>query len=745
MTNLVVPLAGRVSVTPGAADAADAAAAAQDPAVPTATGALSCVVDADPRFHLEVMRWFATTTGIAGVAPGELVVHLVDGAQGSVDVADHLRGRGVTVVEVPPFDGRSPHCNKISGALQLGRMVDAGRCVLTDSDVVVFEDPRTIAVPPDQVAMKPVDMANPPLEVLRSVFSAAGVAEPATIPLAWQAGEQTFAGNGNGGLYIVPAPILPDVAQAWARWARWLLDRLSLLQQWTIHVDQVSMALALAAEGIGVFTLEPRWNMPVHVDEMTPGDAPAPAVVHYHGRLDHIGQIRTTGAPAVDERINQANRSMAGAWQDGFPNATFWNWRYQVNPELGSGVGSRGQALEDKRALLGSVLHMVRPSSVLDVGCGDGEATRGLPLPGYVGLDLSSRSLERASSGRPDGRYLLGGLDEHEVSADLAICLDVLIHQPDPARYRQQVARLLASGRQALLVSGYEQPFTATSPMVFFHEPLSTTIARADPTAEIYPVRYDQEITTLLVVRPPVSPHPRDFGAPTLRAVVGRHSNPLRLCDLRFSARRSVRFYPDHAPRLWEYPAVADLIESWARPGATVIDVGAGVTPLAPYLAERGFVVDTLDPSPIRRTWPPQPDWNEWDFVDYAGAGLVRASWNCPVGGIPPGERYDVAYSVSVVEHLPAGDRRQLLGELVARMNPGGLLVLTVDLVRDRDDLWNRNRGEPVEDPALHGSFATLLDEVGQAGMTVLGSDAVRGWGDVPVDIGLVVATRVDA
>ena len=100
-------------------------------------------------------------------------------------------------------------------------------------------------------------------------------------------------------------------------------------------------------------------------------------------------------------------------------------------------------------------------------------------------------------------------------------------------------------------------------------------------------------------------------------------------------ARRTTGFYPDHAPRLWEYPVVAQLIAEHLPPGSRLVDIGAGVTPLAPFLTSRGYVVDTVDPSPIIRSWPPQPDWNEWDFLDYGEAGLANRSWNCTLDELP--------------------------------------------------------------------------------------------------------------
>ena len=46
---------------------------------PQPAGRFSCVVDSDPRFHLDALRWYAALTRVAGVASGDLVVHAVDG------------------------------------------------------------------------------------------------------------------------------------------------------------------------------------------------------------------------------------------------------------------------------------------------------------------------------------------------------------------------------------------------------------------------------------------------------------------------------------------------------------------------------------------------------------------------------------------------------------------------------------------------------------------------------------------
>ena len=272
------------------------------------TGTIACVVDAPGRFHDEALRWFASLTRIAGVAPADLVVHAV-GPPADPAVLAHLAGQGVSVRPVAPFDTRSPHCNKIAGALSLVEHRVRGPVVLTDVDVAVLEDPRRVPVAAGSLAARPVDEPNPPNEVLAAVFAAAGVRLPGTVPLEWAPGASTVAGNANGGLYLLAADDLAGVARAWAHWAAWLLDRRDLLARWGLFVDQVAMALALAAEGIDAVALAMRWNLPTQIP--VPPATPAPAVIHYHRKVDQAGAVRRTGAPEVDRCIARVNEVTA--------------------------------------------------------------------------------------------------------------------------------------------------------------------------------------------------------------------------------------------------------------------------------------------------------------------------------------------------------------------------------------------------------------------------------------------------
>jgi 2-polyprenyl-3-methyl-5-hydroxy-6-metoxy-1,4-benzoquinol methylase len=581
--------------------------------------------------------------------------------------------------------------------------------------VTVLDDPRCLDLPPRSVGGKVVDAPVPPLEVVLDVFTAAGLPAPPLVQLPWGPDQWTVSGNCNGGLYLVPDPLLPEVARAWDHWARWLLDRVELLGEWTVHVDQVAMALALAAEGVTPFPLDVRWNTPIHDPTRIPADPPEPAVIHYHQEVDARGLIRTTGRTSIDRRIDIVNRAIQEVWTRATPTATFLEWLARSDAEELEG--------EDRRRILGALVHALEPATVLEVG-GASEVGRSLSRSGgYTAIDEPP---------------IAGHASERRPEADLVLCFDPLVRPLDGEEHRDLVRRLWQSTRRALVVRGVEGPDDVAGRSTDAHEPLSAVVRQVAPDAEIYPVKAHGPMATFVVLRPLDDKHPRDVTPATLDPLVARHPDPLSLITLRLHALRTTRFYPDHAPRVWEYPVVAKIITEQLSPGSRVIDVGAGVTPLAPFLNSRGYVVDTVDPSPNVRTWPPQPDWNEWDYLDYGTAGLAHRSWHCTLHEVPSRPLFDGVYSVSVIEHLPGSVRRALLADISARTRLGGLVVLTIDLVRGTEDLWNLNLGVVVEELVQHGTLQDVVGECSALGLELFRHEVVRDWGDSRVDIGLL-------
>jgi len=281
----------------------------------TTTGVISCVVDQDPRFHVEALRWYAALNRIVGVDSADLVVHVV-GAGESAQL-DYLRARGVSVKSIEGFDERHPHCNKISGALALSASAVEGLAVLTDTDFVFLEDPRPLPVSPQGIASRIVVWPTPTVEVLTALFDEADLQLPPLVPLDWPEGAYSVAGNGNGGVYLVPGMVLPRVTNAWAEWARWLLERIYLFGQVRrLGLDQVAMAMALTSEGLGWSQLDNRWNFATDSFWRNDPELSPPAGLHYHRAVEPSGGLTLTGVPMVDSRIEDVNAAFRMVWQE---------------------------------------------------------------------------------------------------------------------------------------------------------------------------------------------------------------------------------------------------------------------------------------------------------------------------------------------------------------------------------------------------------------------------------------------
>jgi 2-polyprenyl-3-methyl-5-hydroxy-6-metoxy-1,4-benzoquinol methylase len=168
-----------------------------------------------------------------------------------------------------------------------------------------------------------------------------------------------------------------------------------------------------------------------------------------------------------------------------FSNQAFWNQRYVENPELGSGVGSRGNNALYKRAIVKEFLRGFSPTSVLDIGCGDHEVLKDLALPGYIGVDVSPVVIQLNTAKFPDRRFALLDFTHLEevggLLSDATLCMEVIIHQHRRSDYDALVQNLLASTRVRGLVSGYlrDPRPNLRSAIIAWHEPITVSLENA--------------------------------------------------------------------------------------------------------------------------------------------------------------------------------------------------------------------------------------------------------------------------
>jgi len=637
------------------------------------------------------------------------------------DFADWLRSRRINLVRIKPYDARSPHCNKLQQLKTfLHRKFD--RVVLMDCDTAwVGHAPLPCGGP---AAGKIVDLARPSEPILRAIFRAAGFGEPDWMPVSVPTGpgaQRSDRNNLNGGFYLLAGSFLPQLDEAWRRWADWGLDHRELFGGFNVNVDQVSFALAMRELGHSVDFLPIEWNYPVQPAGLLPtAQMPdvAPQILHYHRQLGPHFEIASIGVPKPDQAIHFLNQRIKGFLDRHFVNSVFWNHRYRVDPALGSGVGSRGDFLIAKRKWLGCALGAFLDKTVVDVGCGDLEVMQALPVKNYVGLDVSKEAIALAGAKRPDWRFVHLTDESAFPEGDVVICLDVLIHQKLASEFDALIQRLAKAARQRLIVSGYNEP-RPTSGMCSFHRPLMAALKATGLFSEISVIGNYRDVSLIVADKPRTGAavQRNDMSAADFNEASLLTKRPDLLRHLVDLSRETFNFYTCHYPRTIEYPWVAEKLET-LRPGQRVLDLGAGLNPLPIFLARRGVRVDTVDLHPMVRVPPSDPSWTEWGFYDYAPVHPNLRSHNLNAFAFKPDAPLDVVYSVSVIEHMPRATREAVLTRCRDWLGKKGRLVLTIDLIPGTESLWNYSEGVEVEPVGVHGSVTDMIHFLGGLGFT---------------------------
>jgi 2-polyprenyl-3-methyl-5-hydroxy-6-metoxy-1,4-benzoquinol methylase len=687
------------------------------PQAMAASVAFSCVLDQDPFLAAQCFIWLNCLLDIQSVPPEHVFIHHT--GLGNADFAAWLASRRINLVQIKPYDPRSPHCNKLR---QLRTFVREkfDRVVLMDCDTAWVGD---APLPPcASVAANIVHFANPPESILAAIFQESALGDPDWVPVFFPQGsgrKRTDRNNCNGGLYMLAGSVIPQLEAAWSKWADWCLERLHLFGKFAIHVDQVSFALALRELGISTDLLPIEWNFSVHVPAAKLPNV-TPQIVHFHRKLGSDLKLQRVGVAQPDQALDLLNQRIEGFLARHFVNSMFWDIRYQVDPDLGSGVGSRGELLSAKRKWLGYALAAFEDKTVVDVGCGDLEVARSLPLKKYLGLDVSQRALALARAKRPDWRFAHITADQSSLGkGDVVICLDVLIHQKRASEFDALVDRLVSAAGQRLIVSGYNQPPQTTSAIVAFHRPIVTALKDTGVFHEISVIGNYRDCNLVVADKRRVGPalHPNDMPAADFNEaslLTGRPDLLRHLADL---SRETFGFYTKQFSRAIEYPWIAEKLEA-LPPKRRVLDIGAGLNPIPIFLARRDVIVDCVDPHPMARVPPSQRNWNEWGYYDYARLHPNLRSHNIDALAFDPGSPLDAVYSVSVFEHLPRATWEAMLACCRRWLVKKGRLLLTIDLIPGTQNLWNYSEGREVEPPGVHGNITDFLNHLRAVGFT---------------------------
>ena len=673
--------------------------------------AYSCVVDAKPLFEWQAFILIQSLLRNVKCDPVDIKVHCLPGVTQSFRNA--VNNLNTEIIDIQPYQGHS-YCNKIQQCFS-SAFDEYDKVVLLDCDLFFLSLPEINEN--ITFAAKIVDLPNPPIEILDKIFREASIKKPkqVLVDCSMSQDEITYEKNCNGGLYVIDQKHLRDIGIAWSKRANWLLDRIELLGNYHQHVDQISLSLALNQLEISWQPLTARDNFPVHLpaERIKHLKNNNINIFHYHRSILPNGKIKDTGIPEIDEQIFKANEDIDTILLQEFDNELFWNMRYEVFPELGSGVGSRSDTLLLKQNLLASALEGFIDKRVVDVGCGDLEVSKVFNFQDYTGYDVSAEALKIAKSCRPEWNFIHGRIiDYPQEFADLVICLDVLIHQKTKDEYLQLIKTLANAARTRLIISGYEDIPAAgfISSICAYHEPLSKSLNNLGLFNEVINIGSYRGLSLMVADKNATGKelHNNDLPIDVFKEIVKRVERKDLLRLIMDISRNKLGFFTKTVIRAIEYPWVLGKIFG-TEPGE-VLDIGAGVSPLPPVLAERGYSVKTIDFHSIKRELRNQSGWNEWGFLDYSIIVPTIKSYNLDVLKYHPQKKFRVIYSVSVVEHMPKKIWERVIKLAAKWLRSGGRLIITLDLIPGTEFLWNISEGEEVENIDQHGSLNDFRD-----------------------------------
>ena len=102
-------------------------------------------------------------------------------------------------------------------------------------------------------------------------------------------------------------------------------------------------------------------------------------------------------------------------------------------------------------------------------------------------------------------------------------------------------------------------------------------------------------------------------------------------------------------------------------------------------------------------------------FLDYHVLDSRIRSRNVDMRSFDDGERYDIVYSVSVIEHMPAAVRRAVIAQISRLLRPEGRLLCPGHDSGQRF-LWNYSEGVVVDEAAVHGTLPSIKEELAARG-----------------------------
>lgn len=179
---------------------------------------------------------------------------------------------------------------------------------------------------------------------------------------------------------------------------------------------------------------------------------------------------------------------------------SYWEQRYAAGGD--SGAGSYGAQAQWKADIVNGWVKAHDVSSVVDLGCGDGNQLGLADYPRYLGLDVSPSAIARCVRlFRDDPTKSFVAYDPkafHDnagwLRGDLALSMEVLFHLVEQEIFEAYLADLFASAERYVVIcardgehpGGPHERYRAFSPWIAAHAPEWELVEQATPPAEVH-------------------------------------------------------------------------------------------------------------------------------------------------------------------------------------------------------------------------------------------------------------------
>jgi len=283
----------------------------------------SCVVDGNPKFFRQAVLLTHSLKSV-GVAAADILINLTPRA---APYRARFEAMGCKVRDTVLF-GDGKYCNKVAQLRNVSEDVDFAVCC--DTDMVFLRNIATDLLGREgRVLGKVVDFDNPPIDRFYKLHALVGDLPEIGEVACDLNGAPTFAGNFNGGLYIMPGQHLRALSETWEEMALRLdgcPEVAEVLGEFSWHIDQISFCFALSKLGLDYEILPITFNYPLHFEVPVQADTEAAElrILHYHDAIDENGfpaaeRVRNNEIKALIPEVSEVLRTMITLQQDREP------------------------------------------------------------------------------------------------------------------------------------------------------------------------------------------------------------------------------------------------------------------------------------------------------------------------------------------------------------------------------------------------------------------------------------------